>query len=533
MKKRINSVNDKHLRAIGVVAISIVVSTMLIGSVTSYYLEKKTAQKLDSLHIERSLLDISLFHRSIEIHNLRWSSSADSTSGNASHEVFLKKASIQGINLFKLLFKKKISLNEILLEDGYIRYNESLKPEKGKKKKELKFKGITIDNLLLKNIETTLFTDTLVKAQAFVNLSLGSVEVNTSPLSDSIQFNTKSIDLLATNISFGKKTDPYSIRIKKIMYNSFDRQMLVDSTLLIPNYGKYEFARRLGRQETRVDAAIPTIRLEGFDAHHLMEKSFTASKVVVESAEIVAFRDKRLPFKNDRVALPMESLRKLAMAIETDSIIVKDMRVTVEEFAADGQAPGSVVFENLDAVFTGLSNRYYANRSRFASLYASGFLMGNGRIDAVFEFPVDGSSTYRAKGKIGRMDLQDLNNILENLGHIRIETGQLNEMTFAFDYTDKASAGVLQINYENLKMTSLNTDKEASRNEFKTLVINSVIKNSKDEKTDAEKRTGTIEFERDQQKFIFNFWWKSILSGIKSSVLGPRLQELQKRKKNK
>lgn len=531
MKKQINSVNDKHLRAIGVVAISIVVSTMLIGSVTSYYLEKKTAQKLDSLHVERSSFNLSLVHRSIEIHNLSWSSPADS-SKTIPHQVFLKKASVQGVNLFKLLFKNHISLHEILLEDGYIRFNESLKSSE-EKKKELKFDGITIDNLLFKNIETTIFEDTLVKAKAIVNLSLGAISVSKGATNDSIQFHTKSIDLLATNISFGKKTDQYSIRIKKIMYNSFDKQMRIDSTLLIPNYSKYEFARRLGRQETRVDAAIPTIRLEGFDAHHLLEKNFTASKVIVESAEIVAFRDKRLPFKNDRVPLPMESLRKLAIAMETDSIIVKNMRVTVEEFAVDGQAPGSIVFENLDAVFTGLNNHYYANRSRFASLYASGFLMGKGRIDAVFEFPVDGSSTYRAKGKIGSMDLQHLNNILENLGHIRIETGQLNEMTFAFDYTDKASSGALQINYENLKMTSLNSDKEASTNEFKTLVINSVIKNSKDEKTDAEKRTGAIEFERDQQKFIFNFWWKSILSGIKSSVLGPRLQELQKRKKNK
>lgn len=166
-------------------------------------------------------------------------------------------------------------------------------------------------------------------------------------------------------------------------------------------------------------------------------------------------------------------------------------------------------------------------------LYASALLMGKGRVDATFQFPVDGSGLYRAKGKMSEMELHHINQILENLGHIKIETGKLNEMRFTFDYTDTKSLGSLQINYDDLKIIGLNSDKEASKNEFKTFVINTIVKNDKDENTERSKRTGTIEFERDQQKFIFNFWWKSVLSGIKSAVLADRLEAQAKKLQDK
>ena len=62
-------------------------------------------------------------------------------------------------------------------------------------------------------------------------------------------------------------------------------------------------------------------------------------------------------------------------------------------------------------------------------------------------------------------------------------------------------------------------EKESTKNEFKSWVLNTALRKDKDKSLDKVRRTGTIYLERDQKKAIFNVWVQSLFSGLKSSVL--------------
>jgi hypothetical protein len=173
----------------------------------------------------------------------------------------------------------------------------------------------------------------------------------------------------------------------------------------------------------------------------------------------------------------------------------------------------------LYATLTNLSNRNKDAKPNHATLTATANLMGQGQIDATFQLPYRENEPYIAQGKIGKMSLDQLNPPLQNLAFIRVQSGTLEGLTFNFSYTDKVSTGRLTINYQNLKIESLKKEKSTVVNDLKTLLINTVLKNDKDKGVPLEKRTGTISFERDRKRQIFNYWWKSLFSGIKSSVL--------------
>jgi hypothetical protein len=98
----------------------------------------------------------------------------------------------------------------------------------------------------------------------------------------------------------------------------------------------------------------------------------------------------------------------------------------------------------------------------------------------------------------------------------------LNSLTFNFDYTDERSTGTVLINYENLKITSLTKEKDAEKDEFKTFIANVILKKDKDEKVAKERRNGIIDFERDKRRAVFHYWWKSLYSVLKSTVLDTR-----------
>ena len=44
------------------------------------------------------------------------------------------------------------------------------------------------------------------------------------------------------------------------------------------------------------------------------------------------------------------------------------------------------------------------------------------------------------------------------------------------------------------------------------------------------KRTGVIDFHRDTSKSIFNYWWKSLLTGIKSAYNLDKLEDAKPEK---
>jgi hypothetical protein len=66
---------------------------------------------------------------------------------------------------------------------------------------------------------------------------------------------------------------------------------------------------------------------------------------------------------------------------------------------------------------------------------------------------------------------------------------------------------------------------------FKTFIVNNfIVRKDMDATVPQEKRTGKISFDRDQNKSIFNFWAKSMFSGIKSAYNLDRLEDSRMRK---
>ncbi|HEY0769513.1 MAG TPA: hypothetical protein VGD31_04205, partial [Sphingobacteriaceae bacterium] len=86
------------------------------------------------------------------------------------------------------------------------------------------------------------------------------------------------------------------------------------------------------------------------------------------------------------------------------------------------------------------------------------------------------------------------------------------------------------------KHKSKKSEDDLRKDNFKTFIINAfLVKKNLDETVPAEKRSGTIHFERDRSRSIFNFWWKSVFTGVKSAFnldkAEATVEKLKSRKK--
>jgi hypothetical protein len=155
--------------------------------------------------------------------------------------------------------------------------------------------------------------------------------------------------------------------------------------------------------------------------------------------------------------------------------------------------------------------------------------MNNGKLHATFKMPLNSSVNYEAFGNVQNMNLKSLNPSLGNLSRIEIADGTLNDLRFNFSYNDNVSTGEVLVSYTGLKLQALKKDKAHEINKLLSAAINAIVKSDKDKSVDKSKRTGVIDIERDKKRFVFQFWWKSLLDGLQSTFVDNDKKKKAKR----
>lgn len=495
-------------------ALFLLISIILL----SRYAERKIHERITAQHAEVSSVQINLLTRSVHIKDFSWSSSTDSDSISADsippHFLKFNTLTLRGIKIIKLLKRNTIHLSEIVLDTGHVQYNIS-KEHSIAKAITSAYSLFKCDAVSLNHIKAEIKTDTIVSFSTLFSVHGTGAAVEIDSLKKS-HYSIKQMGGVARRMNFSRHEGMYGGSIKRFWFNSEQRKIIIDSVLLIPNYTKYKFAQFLGEQAGRVNISIPRLTLEGVAFDQLIDSTFAASTLVIESFDLFSFKDKRIPFLNKEVIpLPMESFIKLPWKVKIDTLQIKDSRITIEEFPAKGDEVTTIVFNSVYATLTGLNNR---SEETYAQLNAQGLLMGNGSVEAIFQLPLDGTSPYTARGKILKFELKELNPVFIPIANIRIESGLLNTLTFDFSYNEFNSNGKLDIDYENLRLLGLNKN-NAATNEFKTFFINLFVRKNRDQTGTSAKAVGIIDMDRNRQRLIFNMWWISILDGLKSSML--------------
>jgi hypothetical protein len=318
----------------------------------------------------------------------------------------------------------------------------------------------------------------------------------------------------------------YTIKVKEIKYNSGDQLFNIDSIQIIPEYDKKIFALKSERQIDRIEGHVPFIKATGFQISATQKLLLQISGVDV-SLNLNIFRDKRYPFRNKEKKLPVRFLHSLPFLVQIDSIRLTKSYVAYEEVQEDGNEPGKVFFDKLKGKIYNVSN----TSEKEGSMEASAQFMDTGLLKATFTFPVSPDKPYTIKGTLIDFELPAINSMLTTAANAKISEGTLDELKFHFSYNDTRSDGSLELNYTDLKMTSLLKKKENVPNRVLTFLLRLVVKKDMDENLPTDKKTGTVLFYRDKRRSIFNYWWKSVLSGVKSVYNLDKITNTQGKKK--
>jgi hypothetical protein len=459
----------------------------------------------DSLHIDLAGMSVALdsFELSVPAQQLR---------------LRAPRIEISSIKIFPLLFHKHLHITHARIDHPTLLLIKKTRKDSVAAEKKPSSITLEIDSLHIPGL-TLLQTDTAAHDTLAVSLHLTASALTFDKRLPQA-FDAGGIRLDSAIIV----TTMYTFGIRQLTINKALQQLEADTINIKPRYSKHAFARRMQYEADRFDGVIPYLSLRNFQVG-LGDSTFVTAGRLETSTTLRVYRNKHYPFpKKTYTPLPMDALKHMPFPLRIDTLRLVNSSISYEEVGEKADSSGTVFFQDLNATITHITQD---STAKAPVLIATASFMGKGTLDIACTFSRTKKPAH-LKGTLVGFPLASLNDIVQPQAKIKIESGVMDRLAFQFYFNDIRSDGSVDLSYHDLKVAGLrktkNKDRKKDRdrdgtvkNEFLTFALNTFIQDDAGKLFTGEKKTGTVLFYRDRKKAIFNFWWKSLFSGIKSS----------------
>lgn len=467
----------------------------------------------------------------------------------------LESVDLQGIDYFSLATANKLAVDTIFIQSADVLVRQK-RPDKKReissidslnlykffypKLKEIKIGEIAVDNTQVKfeekygnDIETYNFHNIRANISNLLIDSANHVFDNRFLYSDHLSFSLE-------DYKHFTKDSLYAIGAGKISFNSKNSLLTVDSGFLQPQLDDTTFARRAGIQTDRMQFVFEQARLENLRLiDFILDRKLHIDKIMISEMDFDDYRNKNYPFpENHFPKLPGSALQDLPFALDVDTLQINNSGFQYREYVYPALQPGVIRFSDMSVTGYNLTNlTAKKEQNPFMLVLASGKLMGEGNISLMLKFDLESQDDYfTAKGILNKMDLINMNPLLENVAFVKIKKGVNNLAQFEFSANDDFARGRMKFYYKDLGIRLI--DKQTLQSDGFGESVASFIANTFIVRTDNPNkflvyRLGDIYFMRDKQKSFFNYLAKSSLSGINSTIRGGNEEKKEKRKKRK
>lgn len=311
--------------------------------------------------------------------------------------------------------------------------------------------------------------------------------------------------------------DLYSFLGQNIRVDSIEKTVEIEYFQALPLLNALEISAETGFALDVYNIVGGPYRIENFEISTWLESGdIIAGYATFEGLEIIINREKSYPRRpRENRMLINQKFKELPFTVHVDSVLWSDGVVSYSEQFSDLNRKGTLTFSDLNLNIKSLQNR---SETEVIPVSATTKFMDKADLSIDFEFYASARANHTVNATLGYMDLKDVNSVLEPLVYMRAADGALSSLVVTFTADDDRATGELQMIYNNLDLRFLN---EASMDESRSTRVRSFFANQiaiRSSNGGDEPRVSPVEFEREKDRSIFNYWWQSIRSGLMETV---------------
>jgi len=402
--------------------------------------------------------------------------------------------------------------------------------------------SLRVDTTYLKDISLQYYTigDSSVKSVKVddIALKVRGINIDTSMASLGMRDMVKNMTIDLRGRSYITSDSMYEIQSGLIRYDFPEKAIVVDSFYVMPRYPRKTFFEKARYQTDRVKLFGKRMELRDFDFDDFFDNDHIHFGLLkIDQADLRLYRDMKYPLKPGIYKpMPQEILRSLTQKITIDTVEIMDSYLLYGEYSKKSENPGIAYFEHFNIMAYHLTNNFSVvpdTTNLFVRLNTK--VMGDARMDASIWFPLHSTEDeFSLTASSERMDMTKLRQLTENILGISIVSGKGRIVYSDIRGNNVESSGTMLFKYRKFKLKMYNTEKSKVSSGFFAPVFNFMINGlmikSYNPRFARTPRKGVVYYKRDSQRSVVNYLWKSLLSGM-LSTMGINTKEQRQQKK--
>jgi hypothetical protein len=326
-----------------------------------------------------------------------------------------------------------------------------------------------------------------------------------------------------------------AILAKDVSFNTNDQRLIIEMLTLDNKMERYEYIREFSKETDWIELHQCKVEMEGMDFQaYIRERNLIGETLKLSGVELEVFRDKRKPEDTERrPKMIHEIIKELPKKVRLSEIQVEDTYISYEE-RPDNDAPeaGKIFFDQVNGTIGPMSNfsEDLEDDDRM-EVKAKGRLIGKGQINLHLTYFInDETGRFLMRGDIGGMNLTPLNQMIAPATQVAIKSGNLLSVDFNIEANDLEGRGDLIAKYADLSIEILDSDfgdNPGILRRIGSFLANKIVVRKQNPNPRGSLSEGTVYFKREPHKFIFNYWWNLILSGLRTTVTGESEDDLR------
>lgn len=334
------------------------------------------------------------------------------------------------------------------------------------------------------------------KGQKFLLLQLIS---KTEASGENIFFKTKKTTIAANSFSLTGSKGAFTLKDFSIT----------------PNLSRAQSFAEAQWQNDYISIKGKTLGVEHFKfKENKKDSTLSIQKIMADGILLDVSRDKSIPFRHGiEKSMPTQLIQKIPVPLQIKSMELKNSTVSYHEFSVGTKNWSKIPLTNLNAHILNITNQPKHNDS--LKIIADTKIFSNEiRNFRYSESYHDSLSGFTAGLNIAPMDLKAFSQFSKPLAAVSITNGQTDTVFSTWQGNKYASYGKMNFHYRNLRIKMYNkkdTTKRGLIPSLETFAANLILPNKKS-------KSSLIYFQRDREKFVFNYWIKTQVSGILSTM---------------
>ena len=295
-----------------------------------------------------------------------------------------------------------------------------------------------------------------------------------------------------------------------------DRSIKLNDVSFKPNISEAAMQSRFQYQNTQFSGTVGTLNLLGVNFDSLIYKrKIFIDEVILDKVSASIFKDKTKPVDLSR--LP-EYLGQTITGIGSSLSVKKVSGTNVNLVNKERNIDGSYATANINRATLEVKNITNLSTSEPLMMKVDAYIENKAHFNVSLGFSYT-EPHFTLNGRIEKFNLADLNPLIEAYTPASIKKGVLDEMTFSGNVYRTNSSGTIKFLYHDLDIEIDLEGKAKWKSSILQFGANTILPSSNPASATTPPRIVNFRAERDMHKSFVNITIKSLLAGLKETMI--------------